>query len=181
MPHSHSSSFCQFTFSPFITWDTTCGFCLQMAPVLRPKHPLKGRSVVPLVKRLRNGGDITALARLGRYVDPEMSQQDLLAAITKLGGERQPADLWQMAGRGEEPTDDDLRIVLHHSITLAKEFGQPLDSPQPGNQPVPSTSREQQPAASNIKPKAPSDIFVELKRVKLQSVSYASAHVFGGL
>ena len=103
-----------------------------MAPVLRAKHTLKGRSVVPLVKRLRNGGDIPSLARLARDVDPEkMSRRDLLAAITKLTGERQPADLWQMAGKGEEPTDDDLRVVLHHSITLANELGQPLEGPQP--------------------------------------------------
>ena len=103
-----------------------------MAPVLRAKHTLKGRSVVPLVKRLRNGGDIPALARLARDVDPEkMSRRDLLAAITKLTGERQPADLWQMAGKGEEPTDDDLRVVLHHSITLANELGQPLEGPLP--------------------------------------------------
>ena len=103
-----------------------------MAPVLRPKHTLKGRSVVPLIKRLRNGGDIAALARLARDVDPEeMSRRDLMAAITRLTGERQPADLWQMAGKGDEPTDDDLRIVLHHTITLANELGQPLEVPQP--------------------------------------------------
>ena len=103
-----------------------------MAPVLRPKHTLKGHSVVPLVKRIRNGGDIPTLARLARHVDPEeMSRRDLLAAITRLTGERQPTDLWQMAGKGEEPTDDDLRVVLHHSITLANESGQPLEGLQP--------------------------------------------------
>ena len=42
---------------------------------------------------------------------------------------------------------------------------------------VPSTSGERQLTASNTTPKTPSDIFVELKHVKLQSVSYALSHV----
>ena len=101
-----------------------------MAPVLRPKHTLKGRSVVPLVKRLRQGGPVPALARLARDVDTEdMERADLLGAITKLMGEKQPSELWRMAGHSDDPTDDELRVILHYTITLAHELGQPLEAP----------------------------------------------------
>ena len=98
-----------------------------MAPVLWTKHTLRGKSIVPLVKRLRTAERIGVRARLARDEDPDqMLKDDLVVAITGLTGE-QPNEVWQMASRGEDPDEEDLRYILHHAITLANELGQTLE------------------------------------------------------
>ena len=99
-----------------------------MAPVLRPKHTLRGKSVTPLIKRLRDNERIASFARLARDVDmADMEREDLVTAIKKLTGEA-PADLFMMAGKMDSIDEDDLRILLHHTITVANELGQPLEA-----------------------------------------------------
>lgn len=140
-----------------------------MAAVLRKRHTLKGKSVVPLVKRLRHPDRVANLARLARDVPTEqMTRRDLVTAVTRVTGE-EPIDLWEMAGHETEPTDEELRIVLHHSITIANELGQPLNR------------EPQDPDQDGLGPDQPqpeqANIAQELAKVKQQSVMYALSHV----
>lgn len=98
-----------------------------MATVLRRRHSLRGKSVVPLVKRLRGAQDIRGpMARLARDVrTEEMPRVDLLAAIKRITGE-EATDILQMAGVEGPPTDEHLQQCLHCSIVEANETGQQL-------------------------------------------------------
>lgn len=97
-----------------------------MAPVLRRHHSLQRASKTPLIKCIRRPDRVPVLARLARDVDLDTLQEDdLIAAIDNLTGES-TQDLWEMAGHQTIPTREELKVVLHHAITLANELGQPL-------------------------------------------------------
>ena len=86
--------------------------------------------MVPLVRRIRElgqpQGTWARLARDQRLED--LSQEDIKAAVRRVVGET-AEDLLQMAGANLPPTMEELRTVLHHSIVLANEVGQPLARP----------------------------------------------------
>ena len=65
--------------------------------MLRKKQSLRGKSMTPLVKRLRAGEVIPPLERLAREIrTEEMGENDLTQAILRVTGE-QPQDLLDMA------------------------------------------------------------------------------------
>ena len=100
-----------------------------MAPVLRPKHSLKNRSMTPLIKRLRAGDRIASYAKLARDLEMEqMSRDSLVSAVSRITDGEDATDLWLMAGK-DEPDDEDMRFLLHHAICLANEIGQPVEAP----------------------------------------------------
>lgn len=99
--------------------------------MLRDKHSLRGRSITPLVKRLRDPERVRGnLARLKRTHPTEnMDLENLGRAVKNITGE-DAQDIWAMAGHDQDPTEDDMRLVLHYTITTANELGQVLKEDQ---------------------------------------------------
>jgi hypothetical protein len=94
--------------------------------VLKSRHTLKGRNLVPIVTRTRaDEGDLQSgdLARLKK--DHPLSTYSLTELITefeKLTGEK-PTDVLMLAGLDE--CVDHMRTVLHYSILHANAVGAP--------------------------------------------------------
>ena len=148
-----------------------------MAPVLRRHHTLQRASKTPLIKRIRRPDRIPVLARLARDVDLDtLREEDLVAAIDNLTGES-AQDLWEMAGHQTIPTKEELKVVLHHAITLANELGQPIqEAPAEARNQEPQNGQRQDavPARNQPAPAAAPehDLSQQLQQVKLQHVTY---------
>ena len=91
-----------------------------MAPVLQRHYSLQTASKTLLIKHIRCSDRIPVFARLDLDTKEE---DDLIAAIDNLTGET-TQDLCKMAGHQTISTREELKVVLHHAITLANELGQ---------------------------------------------------------
>ena len=101
-------------------------FC-RMATVLRKGHTLKGKSLLPLIRRIKDEAPDAgrALARTSRDIRTEdLTEEQLREAIlglTGLAGD-QVAELLDLAGRPHDV--EHLRRVLHYAVVIANEQGQ---------------------------------------------------------
>ncbi len=93
-------------------------------PVLRPKHNLLGRSILPLIVKLRGEeGEPQEWARLIKDVAlADYGEADFKREFQGLTGH--PLDD-TLAAAGKPQTVEQYRLAVHHAILLANEVGQP--------------------------------------------------------
>ena len=103
-----------------------CG-CRYSMVTLKMKHSLKGKSLVPLFKALRSSQEAQDVwAKLKATHELEAYKpEELKVEIEKLTG-TSADDILQILGL--EDVKEQLMLVLHHSILIANEFGQPAGS-----------------------------------------------------
>ncbi|KAK3103081.1 hypothetical protein FSP39_016318 [Pinctada imbricata] len=93
---------------------------------LKRRHSLKGKNILPLVRKMKavgRGDRMPALARLKSNTPlDEMSRDDVISAFRELTGENEK-EILEMAQK--ECTDGNLRLLLHFGIILANEIGEP--------------------------------------------------------
>ena len=93
---------------------------------LKRRHSLKGKNILQLVRKMKavgRGDRIPALARLKSNAPlDEMARDDVISSFRELTGENEK-EILEMAGK--ECTDNNLRLLLHFSIILANEIGEP--------------------------------------------------------
>ncbi|XP_033745161.1 uncharacterized protein LOC117330783 isoform X3 [Pecten maximus] len=97
---------------------------MVLPTTLKKRHTLKGRNVLPAVRRLQEGAPVKALARMmaGRKTD-DLSIRDVEKYVNELTDESL-SDLLELAGKNKEDISE-ARLLLHYLIVLANEKGQP--------------------------------------------------------
>lgn len=96
---------------------------LQMVlpTVLKRRHSLRGKSLVPLFARIQNAGEPKEFARFNKDEPLEdLSPAALADRFADLTGEDM-VDVLGAAGKD----DSSRRLLLHSAIILANEIGQP--------------------------------------------------------
>ena len=93
--------------------------------VLKPRHSLAGKSLVPVILRLKSweGEDVMELARLKRgYPLEDYSLVELRMEFERLTGES-VKDVFGLAGKDDNL--DTVRVLMHFSIEHANNVGAP--------------------------------------------------------
>ena len=93
--------------------------------VLKPRHSLAGKSLVPVILRLKSleGEDVMELARLKRgYPLEDYSLVELRMEFERLTGES-VKDVLGLAGKDDNL--DTVRVLMHFSIEHANNVGAP--------------------------------------------------------
>ncbi|XP_033744137.1 uncharacterized protein LOC117330027 [Pecten maximus] len=97
---------------------------MVLPTTLKKRHTLKGRNVLPAIRRLQEGAPVKALARMmaGRKTE-DLSMRDVEKYVNELTDESL-SDLLELAGKNKEDISE-ARLLLHYLIVLANEKGQP--------------------------------------------------------
>ncbi|XP_033730384.1 uncharacterized protein LOC117319740 [Pecten maximus] len=97
---------------------------MVLPTTLKKRHTLKGRNVLPAIRRLQEGAPVKALARMmaGRKTE-DLSMRDVEKYVNELTDESL-SDQLELAGKNKEDISE-ARLLLHYLIVLANEKGQP--------------------------------------------------------
>ncbi|XP_061181440.1 uncharacterized protein LOC133189995 [Saccostrea echinata] len=91
--------------------------------VLKRRHSLKGKNIIPIVRKMKTTGRVTSFARMKSNICMEdMPRGELISAFRELTGEDEK-EILEMAQK--EATEANLRHLLHYAIIQANEVGQP--------------------------------------------------------
>lgn len=110
-------------FSYFMFWQ----FCFQMPPptVLRKRHSLVGKDLIPLAKKFKNVADAPSqYARLKMNLTLEsMEESELQRKYREITGGSEK-DMFELADRSYD--EENFRRLLHLTICYANEVGHPV-------------------------------------------------------
>lgn len=121
----------------------------MLPTVLKRKHSLKGKQLLPVIRKLRDIQDAHGIKQLARTSSARrtenMSNEDVLKAVEDLTGEN-GIELLELAGK--DPNDEDFaKLLLHVCILHANEKGQPegqdLQDPELGHSSATTADQEQ--------------------------------------
>lgn len=132
---------------------------LQMVlpTVFKRKHSLKGKQLLPVIRKLRDIQDAHGIKQLARTSSARrtenMSNEDVLKAGEDLTGEN-GIELLELTGK--DPNDEDFaKLLLHVCILHANEKGQPegqnLQDPELGHSSATTADPEQGPTSNSKK------------------------------
>ncbi|CAG2202826.1 unnamed protein product [Mytilus edulis] len=99
-------------------------YCRAMAQVLKPNCSLAGKSLIPIILRVKNA-DAEAVLELSRLKKDEplesLTKVELIAQFEKLTGESVKDVLIVLCGKDDNI--ENLRLLVHESILLANSVG----------------------------------------------------------
>nr|XP_034312025.1 uncharacterized protein LOC117684362 isoform X3 [Crassostrea gigas] len=133
---------------------------MVLPTVLKRKHSLKGKQLLPVIRKLRDIQDAHGIKQLARTSSARrtenMSNEDVLKAVEDLTGEN-GIELLELAGK-DSNDEDFAKLLLHVCILHANEKGQPegqdLQDPELGHLSATTADREQGPTCTSNSRKA---------------------------
>lgn len=130
---------------------------MVLPTVFKRKHSLKGKQLLPVIRKLRDIQDAHGIKQLARTSSARrtenMSNEDVLKAGEDLTGEN-GIELLELTGK--DPNDEDFaKLLLHVCILHANEKGQPegqnLQDPELGHSSATTADPEQGPTSNSKK------------------------------
>lgn len=110
---------------------------MVLPTVLKKKHSLRDKNLLPLVKKLRSGkpDSPSQLARMTKdSITENLDFEEVNNHVESLTGES-VGEILMMAGRDDHSADE-ARWALHCVILYCNEFGQPNGQPLIPSEPV---------------------------------------------